>query len=547
MNMKQRQQAQTGGMALLRGGGLTLGLAFAWSAAVGAPAGGDDAFPPLGGDPSTAGTEATPSMSTARLPVLGEAQAWSLGREQRLGDGLLASLYHDQAVLEDPVFQDYVQAVWSPLFAAAQAQGILGAQLVERFRWRLLTIRDASVNAFAMPGGVVGVHLGLLAVTDSASQLAAVLAHELSHVAQRHLARLVERQAQIAPMAMGAAMLAILAAGSGAGGADATQAVLVGSQAALAQSGINFTRDMEREADRIGQRIFDAAGYPSAAFGAMFNKLYEASRLNDDGSFPYLRTHPLNHERLAEVMAREHTKGLGPRQGPVSDEWARWMQARAQVAQTTRREDFRDWVIGTPDAAVTPAWKAYRAMRAALALGERDQAWARLTHLMQRADVDARLQDVLRADRLQLWLTPGPPLALRTEALAWVQEGLASAQRAQWLTAAEAALAWPALHAAAVARLQLWLSGRADDAQAWAVLARLREAQGQQLRALRAQAEAQAARGHLDGALDRLQAAQDWSRAHPQEDPVEAQVIWSRQRSLRAQQRAQIEAEREER
>ena len=514
----------------------TLGPAFVGAA----PPSAD--LPPLGGGADAA----VLSGGSARLPALGEAQAWSLGREQRLGDSLLASLYQEQAVLEDAVFHDYLMAVWAPLFDSAKRQGMLTPAVAERFRWRLLTIRDASVNAFAMPGGVVGVHLGLMAATDTPAQLGAVLAHELSHVAQRHLARLLERQNQVAPLAMGAAVLAILAASSGASSGDAAQAVFAGSQAALLQSGINFTRDMEREADRIGQLVFDGAGYPSAEFGAMFNKLYEASRLNDDGSFPYLRTHPLSHERLAEVMAREHGRPAGARTGPVPLAWGQWMRARAQVMQTTRREDWQDWLRSTPDAAATPPWMAYRAALAAVQLGERQVAWSRLNHLAQSSTTPDVLQAVLRADMLALWLTPGALLAPEAQIQAWAQTGLTSQTRAVWLTAAEAAVRWPSLHAAAAAKLQPWLAAQPQDAQAWGVLARLREAQSQPLRALRAQAEAQVARGNLDGALDRLRAAQDWSRAHPQDDPVEAQVIWARERSLREQQRALAEAERED-
>ena len=504
---------------------------------------GVSGLPPLGGAQPISAPPAEDAGEGWRLPALGEAQAWTLGREQRLGDALLADLYRDQAVLEDAVFQDYVQTIWTPLFASAQGLGVLNPVLAQRFRWRLLTIRDASVNAFAMPGGVVGVHLGLMAVTDTPSQLAAVLAHELSHVAQRHLARLMERQSQVAPLAMGAAVLAMMAMGSGSGGGDAAQAVFVGSQAALAQSGINFTRDMEHEADRIGQQVFDAAGFPSAEFGAMFNKLYEASRLNDDGSFAYLRTHPLNHERLAEVMAREQSRATPAKVGsPVPEAYARWMRARAQVAQTTRREDWQDWLRASPDAAATPDAQAYRAMRAAWALGDYAQAWARLNHLAQRADLPAVLRSVLLADRVQLAFLSPVSLAPEAEVRADVAQALRGGVRAEWLTGAEAALPWPQLHASAVARLQPWLVNHPDDAQAWSVLSRLREKQGQHLRALRASAEAEAARGHWDGALDRLQAAQDWSRAHPHEDPVEAQVIWTRERQMREQQRRLIEA-----
>jgi predicted Zn-dependent protease len=495
---------------------------------------------PLGG-----GGAETAAVSPGRLPALGEAQVWSLGREQRLGERLMAALYRQQAVREDAVMQDYLAAIWGPLFDSARRSGLLTPAMADRFDWPLLIIQDASVNAFAMPGGVVGVHLGLLAATETPAQVAAVLAHELSHVSQRHMARLIERQNQVSPLAIGAAMLALLAAGDGAASGDAAQAVFVGSQAALAQSGINFTRDMEREADRIGQRIFDGAGFPSQAFGEMFNRLYEASRLNDDGSFPYLRTHPLTRERLAEVMARDSGRlaDVGP--GPVPEVWATLMRARAQVMQTTRREDWQDWWLATPDATVTAPGMAYRAALAAERLGEYEDAWRRLQHLAQR-DWPQPVQALWRAERLRLWAVAPKPLAEPATVKAWVAEGLEDPARAVWLNASRLAVRWPDLQSKASARLQAWLVAHAGDAPAWSALMQLREAQGQQLRALRAQAEAALARGQLDGALDVLQAAQEWSRAHPREDPVEAQVIWARERALREQQRAWAQAERED-
>jgi len=220
-----------------------------------------------------------------RLPTLGETQAWTLGQEQRLGEGLRRALYQDGEVLEDGLLGDYLAALWAPLFDSAQRQAYLTPALAQRFGWSLLVINDRTVNAFAMPGGVVGVNLGLLAMTDKPEQVAAVLAHELSHVTQRHIPRLLEKQKQVTPLAIGAMLLGVIAASQGSG--DGAQAVFVGGQAALAQSGINFTRSMEREADRIGWLIYQGATYPSTGFGGMFTKLYEASRLNDDGDYPY--------------------------------------------------------------------------------------------------------------------------------------------------------------------------------------------------------------------------------------------------------------------
>lgn len=494
---------------------------------------------PQGGD----ATARQPETSLAtRLPTLGETQAWSLGREKRLGQTLLADLYRAQAVVDDWVFDDYLAALWAPLFDSAQRQGLLNAALAQRFDWRLLTINDSAVNAFAMPGGLLGVNLGLFAVADSPGQLAAVLAHELSHVAQRHLARLLERQSQIAPLALGATLLAVLAAGSGSGSGDAAQAAIVGSQAALAQSGINFTRDMEREADRIGQLIFDAAGFPSGEFAAMFNKLGESARLNDDGSFPYLRSHPLTHERLAEVLARTPTRLTS--EGPLPRVWAEFIRARAQVQQTTRREDWQEWLDAAASSA-SPSWQRYRAALAAQRLGQHERAWQGLERLAAQADLPAAVQTLLRVDRMRLWAMSAAPLASEATVQSWVHEALSQPQRAAWLSAAALTTRWPTLQPTAVARLQGWLSQHGNDASAWTVLAQLRQAQGQPLRALRAQAESALARGNIDAALDLLRAAQDWSRAHPSDDPVEAQVIWSRERALRQLQREWLEADRD--
>jgi beta-barrel assembly-enhancing protease len=483
-----------------------------------------------------------------RLPTLGETQAWTLGQEQRLGEGLRRALYQDGEVLEDGLLGDYLAALWAPLFDSAQRQAYLTPALAQRFGWSLLVINDRTVNAFAMPGGVVGVNLGLLAMTDKPEQVAAVLAHELSHVTQRHIPRLLEKQKQVTPLAIGAMLLGVIAASQGSG--DGAQAVFVGGQAALAQSGINFTRSMEREADRIGWLIYQGATYPSTGFGGMFTKLYEASRLNDDGDYPYLRTHPLNHERLAEVAVREQGDATtSERDSPVSEHWGQWMQARAQVLATQRVEDWSAWqqqALGVPPATrLTPAQQitVYKGALSAWKLGAREQAWAWFGVLAQQGFPDDSVARVLRAERLALWAQPGAALAPGATVRPWVEQALHSAQRGEWLAAARAALRLGD-NAAVVAKAQPWVVVHPLDAAAWDVLAAAREQQGQVLRYLRAQAEAQEARGNTEGAIDRLVAAQRWSREHPQQDPVEAQVVLTRERALRqAQAERKIDAE----
>ncbi|MEP6965691.1 MAG: M48 family metalloprotease, partial [Polaromonas sp.] len=129
---------------------------------------------------------AAAGRSSGSLPSLGDGSELSVAAERRIGDRIAASIYRDPDYIDDPVLVDYVQGVWLPLKAAARARGELPPELDERFAWELLLIRDRSINAFALPGGYFGVHLGLISAVSSADEMAAVLAHEMSHVTQRH-------------------------------------------------------------------------------------------------------------------------------------------------------------------------------------------------------------------------------------------------------------------------------------------------------------------------------------------------------------------------
>jgi hypothetical protein len=249
------------------------------------------------------------------LPSLGDGTDMSIAAERRLGDGIARDIYRDPDYLDDPVLGDYLQAVWQPLLGAARTRGDVPPELAERLAWELMVSRDKRVNAFALPGGYLGVNLGLLAVTETPEELASVLAHELSHVSQRHIARMISRQDQQAPWILGTMILGMLAARANA---DVANAAVAGSQAVAAQTQLNFSRDMEREADRVGFGVLTSAGFDGMGFVTMFDKLQQAARHNDDGSFPYLRSHPLSSERIADMRARLPIGG-GPRVGPLND------------------------------------------------------------------------------------------------------------------------------------------------------------------------------------------------------------------------------------
>ena len=238
---------------------------------------------------------------TARaLPSLGDGEGMTVAAERRLGDRIAASIYQDPEYLDDAVLGDYLQSIWQPLMGAARERGEVPPELAERLAWELMISRDRRVNAFALPGGYLGVNLGLLAVTERPEELASVLAHELTHVSQRHIARLMSNEQRMAPWMVGAMILGALAASANP---QAAGAAIAGGSAVAAQQSLNFSRDMEREADRVGFGVLTGAGFDGLGFVSMFDKMQQSSRY-DDGSFPYLRSHPLTGERIADMRAR---------------------------------------------------------------------------------------------------------------------------------------------------------------------------------------------------------------------------------------------------
>ena len=209
----------------------------------------------------------------------------------------------DPDYIDDPLLLEYLQSVWQPLVAASRSLGNITADIDQRFAWQPFLVRDPSVNAFALPGGYVGVHLGLIAITATRDELASVLAHEMSHVSQRHIARSISGDSKRSLVGLAALVLGMLAA-SRSNNPDAMNAVVAGTQAATIQGQLNFSRDIEREADRVGFQVMTAAGFAPGGMAAMFEKMDTSTRLNDFGGFPYLRSHPLTVERIGEARAR---------------------------------------------------------------------------------------------------------------------------------------------------------------------------------------------------------------------------------------------------
>ena len=248
-----------------------------------------------------------PASAQNRLPTLGDpaSEDFSIATERQLGDAIMREIRADPDYIDDPVLLEYLQALFQPLVAQARVRGNIGPDVDARLAWEPFLVRDRSVNAFALPGGFIGVHLGLIAMTASRDELASVLAHELSHITQRHIARSIANSKRQSLLSLAAMVVGLLAASrAGSSSIDAANAAVVGSQALAVQGQLNFSRDMEREADRVGFALLSGAGYAPGGMAAMFEKLDQSSRLNDSGGFPYLRSHPLTSERIGEARAR---------------------------------------------------------------------------------------------------------------------------------------------------------------------------------------------------------------------------------------------------
>jgi predicted Zn-dependent protease len=237
----------------------------------------------------------TPSVLAEGLPELGEsAQAsFSAQEERRLGEEIMRDIRADRSFYDDAEATDYVNALGNRLVSK-------GADSRQDFEFFL--IQERSINAFALPGGYVGVHTGLLLAAQTESEVASVIAHEVAHVTQRHIARIIAQQKQSTVLSLAALAVAILAARSSP---EVAQAAIGFGTAGGIQNLLNFTRDHEREADRVGLQILDGAGYDARASAVFFERLQRATRMYDVAGAPsYLRTHPLTYERIADIQNR---------------------------------------------------------------------------------------------------------------------------------------------------------------------------------------------------------------------------------------------------
>jgi len=230
------------------------------------------------------------------LPELGDISQATLTpyQERQLGLQIMRQIRADPSYLDDPEITSYLSNLGHKLIANSNEASI--DQTFEFF-----AVQDASINAFALPGGFMGFNSGLIIAAQSESELAAVMSHEIAHVTQKHLARMIAEQKYDWVKSIASLAVAILAARSST---QASQAILVASQASIIQSKLDFTRKHEKEADRIGLNILLDAGFDPQGMPTFFERLQKAGRFHETGAPSYLRTHPLTFERIADIQNR---------------------------------------------------------------------------------------------------------------------------------------------------------------------------------------------------------------------------------------------------
>ena len=428
-----------------------------------------------------------PTALADGLPDLGDAAQLTLTpqMERRVGESIMLDIRrHDPDFDDDPEATDYLNVLGNRLVSNSQDA---------RQDFEFFLEKDATLNAFALPGGYIGINTGTIVNSQSESELAAVLAHEIAHVTQRHMARMASRGGQLSTAGLAAMVLAILARNSQAG----TAAAAIG-QASVITAQIAFTREFEREADRVGFQTLERSGFDVRAMPSFFARLQKAGRLYENNAPAYLYTHPITTERIAD--AENRIQGLPYKQTPDSLDYL-LVRAKLRAGQGEPRDtlaqldaDVREKKYGSEVAAryglATALLRAQQPQRAAAELAP----LLKSTQHPMLSGLDARIRQA-NGDQ--------------AGALAVLQQALARypSNRALNYAAVEALQGLRrARDAAALLEQQIRIYPR--DARLYALQAKGYALQGKRLLQHQSQAEAYVLQGSLPAAIEQLQLAQ---------------------------------------
>lgn len=264
------------------------------------------------------------------IPEMGNRADSGIGpvEMKRTGEAVIRNIRRAGGIIEDPLLDNYLNLLGYKLVASTPG-------LEQEFKFFM--VNDKGINAFALPGGYIGVNYGLIMAAESESELASVLSHEIAHVTQRHHARMHEMGDDQLPI-LAALIAAIIL---GANDVEVGEAALATAAAATAQTQINFTRSNEKEADRVGIDMLIAAGFSADAMATFFGRLESASRLHGPQAPEFLRTHPVSTSRIADAKNRAAQSPKTPLSVESDFHHARArIRALAQYDKTTAITEF---------------------------------------------------------------------------------------------------------------------------------------------------------------------------------------------------------------
>ncbi|WP_323847978.1 beta-barrel assembly-enhancing protease [Nitrogeniibacter mangrovi] len=421
------------------------------------------------------------------LPELGDSSAGDLSpqAEQRLGEQIMRDIrWHDRSYLDDPETEAYLNALGERIVQGSGSKG----------SFHFFALREPTINAFALPGGFIGVHTLLIETAQTESELASVLGHEVGHVQQHHIARMIGKRSQSSLIMLASVLVAVLAAKSSD---QLAQAAVAGGAAAGMQTQLAYSRDFEREADRIGLQSLEAAGFDVRGMPHFFERLQRESRLYENNAPAYLRTHPLTTDRIADMENR--VASMRFRQVPSSEDFL-LIQARLVSSEGVARDTLaREKDLFTRAKTPTPGQR-YAYVNALMRAGELDEA--------------QRIYDGFSAsDDNPLITALGGELA--TARKQWdVADSLLSAAmkrhpEAEYLVYRLADARLQAGRAkSAIDLLDTALKERRQDVQLWSRLAQAYQMSGRTGEYHRAQGEVYAKQGLWAAAVEQLELAQ---------------------------------------
>ena len=456
----------------------------------------------------------TPLQAANSLPDIGTAgvSAMSVEREARFGQAFIRFARSNQPVSNDPVLNEYITDLGLKLLSQADSV---------RFPFQFLLIRDDSINASAFLGGVLQLHTGLFLYAENESELASVIAHEITHVTQRHIARYLESQSRSTPLTIaglvGSVALAVVNPQAGMAALQTTLGLKM-------QSAINYTRDNEFEADRIGLRLLYNAGFDPNAMASFFQKLADKYQFASTPP-PMLLTHPLPTSRIAE--ARSRAQDYPAKNYPVSLEF---QLAKARIMVRFQQSGAVDLQRFFEQAAVeNGAWQAdaarYGQALALLQVNEYDKARPLLEALASRHANSIFILDALTdldnaQDRFD-------------SAIARLQRAQKQRPDNQVVVINLAdSLMQAGRHQDAATLLDNYLRRHPENLLAWELIAQAYRPLSDESSFRQAQAEVAALKGRYDMAVDQMEIAANLSQ-----DAMQRARLGARLEQLRQQQK----------